>query len=833
MKKKLIRAGVLTAVFIVACIVISILTNRGNADMTADLGAAALPGLEFEVEGQNVNMLAGYVEEMDLTAMRDTITPIAADGSLKVKIDAYENQIQSLKYEVISLDGQRSLLKVSKKKPEAEMSLMLKEALTDEQEAVLKVTLNTGSRNVYFYTRIISPEGLNVKACMDFAKEFSDNAMGKEESYVAGLIESSDEGDNTTLQEVTIHSDVSQVTWGKLSPSLSGDIQTSIKETNSSYTSILYTYAVTCQEGEDKTEVYNVKEYFKVRNGEEKMYLLDYSRTMNQVFDGNGPEITEKGVDLGIAPADLPYLTNADGTIVSFVSERALWNYNKDADELSMVFSFTDSENKDPRSRYDQHEIKLINMDKEGSTTFAIYGYMNRGQHEGKVGVSIYYFDIQKNSVEEKAFIPSNKSYGIVKSDLGKLVYYSREENLLYVMVEGKLYKVNLSKGDKEIIVKGLQEGQYAASEDGKLLAYQKDGGLYDAGQITVLDLENGNSYEVSAGDNETIRPLGFIYSDFIYGAANKNDLGKTISGEKVLPMYKVEIRDSSNQIAKTYQVDQTYILDVFIEGNMLTMNQVMKNGDTYMSVAPNYITNNQEKEESNITLKSYTTDTKETQMRLAYEGGIKDKNPKILNPKQVLFESPITVGFDNTSQSGKYYLYARGELAGVYDKAGYAVQKAESLSGVVISSSQAYVWESSNRDLRHEIEGVEGFRIMEGESTLAAGVRTVLLKEGVSTDVQAELNAGKSPMDIINQYTEAEAIDLSGCTVEEVLYVINKDTPVIALTDSSNAVVLTGYGTAGVTYVDLSTGAANTVPMETVTEMTAGSGNTFISYIK
>lgn len=34
------------------------------------------------------------------------------------------------------------------------------------------------------------------------------------------------------------------------------------------------------------------------------------------------------------------------------------------------------------------------------------------------------------------------------------------------------------------------------------------------------------------------------------------------------------------------------------------------------------------------------------------------------------------------------------GELVGIYDKAGYAIQKAEKISGVVISSEQAYVWE-------------------------------------------------------------------------------------------------------------------------------------------
>ena len=54
-----------------------------------------------------------------------------------------------------------------------------------------------------------------------------------------------------------------------------------------------------------------------------------------------------------------------------------------------------------------------------------------------------------------------------------------------------------------------------------------------------------------------------------------------------------------------------------------------------------------------------------------------------------------------------KYYVYGVGELAGIYDKASYAIQKAQKISGVVISSDQKYVWEKGNRDLAYSIEDV------------------------------------------------------------------------------------------------------------------------------
>ena len=58
------------------------------------------------------------------------------------------------------------------------------------------------------------------------------------------------------------------------------------------------------------------------------------------------------------------------------------------------------------------------------------------------------------------------------------------------------------------------------------------------------------------------------------------------------------------------------------------------------------------------------------------------------------------------TSRSLKSTMYMEwGELVAIYDKAAYAIQRAEQISGVVISSEQAYVWEKGNRDLVYDTE--------------------------------------------------------------------------------------------------------------------------------
>lgn len=809
-KKRLIKAGILAGVFLIAIIVSSLLTNRGTADLTVDLSQPTLPRISFTVQGKNVNALAGHVDEMDITAMRDTITPMEENGTLQMTVDADGNEIQEIHYEVYSLDGADIYKKGEVKDlSDTTIQLDLNGALAEDvSEAVPKVILKVDKKDVYFYTRIERPDDLAVGECLNFAEDIHTKTFDKKNASELGeYLEPNEEGDNTTFQTVTIHSSSSQMTWGNLAPEISSDVEWSIKESNSVYTSLLAKYQVTCVGDDEEVETYNIKEFFRVRYSGDELYLLDYNRSMNQVFNGNKKVLNENGILLGITSSNVPYETNKNGTIVSFVQERDLWTYNQAADELSLVFSFANKEGHDVRSRYDQHEVRIISVEDNGSTAFAVYGYMNRGEHEGEVGVDVYYFDIDKNAVEEKAFIPSNKSFAIAEDELGKMVYYSHERQMLFVLAGGKLYQVDLEKNKQEVLAENLQEGQYTASDDGHLLAYQTNGSLEKATEIRVLNLKSGKETTVEAKDGETIRPLGFVASDFVYGRQRPADKGRTVAGEELLPMYELEIRDSKNKVVKTYSVEETYISDIFIEENLVTLNRVTKSGDTYTGTNQDYISNNEVRKESNITLESYSTDLKQKQMRLTYADGIEDQSPKILRPKQVMLEKAVTIAFDGKVKSDKYYVYGMGDLIEIYDKAAYAIQKAEQVSGVVISSEQSYIWEKGNRDLVYYTDA-QAFK---------------------RADDQSSFEACEEQM---KQYN-AKRVNLTGCTLSQVLYVINKGLPVIAMTDSSHAILLTGYSTTDVTYIDPDSGEEYTVSVNDMEAMTAGSGNTFIGYVK
>ena len=44
---------------------------------------------------------------------------------------------------------------------------------------------------------------------------------------------------------------------------------------------------------------------------------------------------------------------------------------------------------------------------------------------------------------------------------------------------------------------------------------------------------------------------------------------GKTVSGTKILPMYKLEICDKDTVVIKTYQEKNQFISDVFVEDGL------------------------------------------------------------------------------------------------------------------------------------------------------------------------------------------------------------------------------------------------------------------------
>ena len=248
MKKRVIKIGVLIIVFAAALVISSLVINRGSDDEIVDMGAPVLPRISFTVDNRQVNILSGYVGDMEITAMRDTITPLESDGTLQMNLEADGNEISSIKYEVYSLDGGETYKtgELENVTPEEPMALELNDALGESvQEAVLKVILTVGEEDISYYTRIERPDEITAAGALEFAQDFHTKALEKSAAEeLAVYLEPGEESDNSTYQTVNIHSDITHIQWGDLNPEVQGEVRWSIKESNSVYTSLLAKYQV-------------------------------------------------------------------------------------------------------------------------------------------------------------------------------------------------------------------------------------------------------------------------------------------------------------------------------------------------------------------------------------------------------------------------------------------------------------------------------------------------------------------------------------------------------------------------------------------------------------
>lgn len=829
-KERTIKIAILSVVFILAIIVFSYWTNRGNADMAADMGSATLPTISFESEGKEVNLLVGHKRDMNVVAMRDTITVYGQDASLKAKIQHNEKGIDSFKYEIYTLDGKELLYESTIEEVGDTVNLKLGSGLGKDEEGVLRITLTYGEDTLYYYTRIIKDQDYHVKECLEYVEELHNNMIkGQNEDSVKKVMESNSQGNNSTLQHVTIHSDLNHVMWGDLKPQLVSEPYYEIKEAKAAYTSVQLHYQVKCAGDNNKEEIYQVKEFFKVAYGTKRVYLLEYDRTMEEEFNTANVVLSSKGIILGIAQENLPHKINQEGTIIAFVQANELWSYNKESDAFSLVFSFAESEKADERNLTDNHSIQILSMEDNGNMTFSVCGYMNRGVHEGESGLVIYYYNMSQNAVKEEAFIPSRESHAVIEKDLNDLAYYSEEQNVLYAMVDGTLLKVNSRKNEQTVLIEGLEKGEYVSSLDGHLLAYQRTVGEQEVTE--VWNFSNDSKWQVPMEAGQIAVPLGFVGDDFVYGIAMKENAGHDVAGTAVQAMHRLEIRNTEHELVKTYEKENVYILDATIENNMITLRQGKKNGTVYTETEEDYITNNTATNDF-VSLESYWTDLKETQYRFTFTKGIQDKKAKILKPKQVLQERPMVLEAENQTSENYYYVYGHGEAVGVFEEPGKAIALAEELSGVVISPKQNYVWEADNRVAWYRNFEIDRFTPKDGETTLAACLRKVLSYEGKKADAVSQLET-KSAEQILSEQLGTEVIRFHDCSAKDMFYLIDTGVPVIALKNSSSAILLIGYDAKTVTYVEPSSGSIFTSAIEKVDEMLAGSAHTFIGYVK
>ncbi|WAJ24285.1 hypothetical protein [Lacrimispora xylanolytica] len=818
MNRMIKKIAVLSAVFVAATAVYFVwnqkTTEKKDVMVYTSMDEASLPVVYTDMYGRKMNLLHGYTQDMKQTVSREALTLLPADRSLNLQISDYSGSINGISYEVRSLDMERLVERTTvetwnQADDGVSVSLPIQNLLTKDKEYLLVLDLDTSSKgNLLYYTRIMWTDNSNAKDMIDFAVDFTTKTFNYEQAKeLTTYLESNDTEDNSSLSHVSIRSSFSQLTWGGLSVTPVGDIQATLKDLNGIMCSVQLKYQVARGEG-DSRELYEVEDNFTMKWDSRRIYLMDFNRDTSQVFSGQRELFAGKRILLGIIdPEEVRTAKSPSGNQIAYVVNRDLWTFDQKGEHGVKVFSFRSKADDRIRSGYDQHDIKILSVGDNGDVNFLVYGYMNRGIHEGSMGIAMYQYSSQNNAIEERFFTPITLSYEMLKEDMDQLAHLG-SNGMLYLMADRSVYGIDLNSNEYMVLADSLMEGGYAVSGTERHFAWQEGSDIYGAGVIHLMNLDTGIKREIAGGDHDLYRPLGFVGDDFIYGIANEGD--KWMENGRILdaPMHRIEIMDQTGKILKEYEQENVYISDVSVDESRIHLTQVAKSLDqSYAASKRDTIVCNQEITNDEIEgVGSASTQDRKKIYFIQLSKDTQSKDVRITVPKKVAYETTEVVELkgNQKTRENRYYAYSGSHFLGSRRDFTDALALAFDRMGVVTDQNQEILWNRVNRPpIRNMKDPMKNGAVFLQNLEDFNGERTK--REGVLM------------------------IDARGCTLNQVLYFVGKGCPVAAFTGQGGYLLISGYDQYNVTLYNPSTGDSQKMGINDASSFFTEKGNDFV----
>ncbi|MFT4107126.1 MAG: hypothetical protein QM657_15335 [Lacrimispora sp.] len=819
MNRMMKKVGILSAVFIAAIAVYFMWEQKSeeksDAMVYTSMEEASLPVVYTEMFGRKMNLLHGYTQDMKQAVSREALAVLSEDGSMDINVSDYGSSLQGIEYEVRSLDLSRlvertSLAEWKQEEGEIRARLPIQNLLKKDKEYLLILTLNTSDKGkLFYYSRIMWTDNANAKEMIDFALDFTTRTFDYEQAReLTTYLETSTSEDNSSLGYVSIRSSFSQLTWAGLDMKPEGEIRATLKDLNGIMCTVQLKYNVSRALEDGTSELYEAEDNFTMKWDSRRIYLMDFERNTNQVFSGQKELFSGKRIMLGIAGNDQMRMEKSpSGTSLAYVVNRDLWTFDQNSGHGIKVFSFRSGEDDGLRSSYDQHDIKVLSVSDSGDVDFLVYGYMNRGIHEGSMGIAMYQYKNENNAIEERFFSPVTLSFELLKEDISQLAHLGTN-GMLYLMADQAVYGIDLNSNEYMVLADSLIEGGYAVSSTERHFAWQEGRGLYGSGVIHFMDLDTGVKRDISGGEKNLYRPLGFVGDDFIYGITREGDMWVQNNRPKDAPMYRIEIVDQEGKLVKEYEHENVYIADVSVEDGRIHLTQVVKTGEqSYMPSRPDTIVSTQELSDGTLEGIGWYADQDRRKLYFVQlEKDAVSRDVKITVPKKVSYETTgiVELKAGDRTQEGRFYAYGGGHYLGSSRDFTDALELAYEKMGVVADQTQEVVWNRVNRPPSRNIK-----------EPLKAAVPFVNGLEGFSGN---------------RSYGEGILLmDARGCTLSQILYFIGRGCPVAAYTGQGGYVLISGYDQYNVTIYNPQTGDSQKMGLNDAAAHFAGLGNDFV----
>ncbi len=822
---------------------VAIISTRETQKKYEKMQQASLPLVRLSfLSGQYESELHGYVNRMEDQKMRDLIVPLSEDREISLTIDKYGNTVKTLHYQLKSTDGTEYIdggsIDLRKEiGSTASLKLQFSQLLSSGSEYQLVLSLETGEKTIYYYTRVLYAKTQYSAELLSFVEEFSEATFDREKAaeFLVNYIQPDPNAETTDYSYTNIHSKYTMLTFGQLQVKRGSDVLLRIQELEPTQASVNLSYTMQIQT-EEGTRNFTVHEFFCVRYRSEKVYLLDYYRTLDEIFNIERASRENGRILLGISEGATQIRNSDNHNYTVFVEDRSIWSFNSRTNAMSLIFSFDDDQDFSNRSSYDHHDVQVVKVQDDGTIDYMVYGYMNRGRYEGMAGICFYRYVAAENATKRLFFMPVQQSEQMLMMDLGNLAYVN-DSDVCYLRYGDGIYSIDLSSGESVEVSIRAYPGAYAMNEKGNVVAWQEGADPLYPERLVILNMDSQTTAVVNAPEHQFVKILDFIGDDVVYGFGQAEDsvIEANIDMQQLLSSVIIASTDEELKIQQEYAPSEQFILSAEVIDTRIVIRQGRKTADGTVEMMEDKVLLltqdiGRDDEKSMLMHRSAEPMKKEYYIQIGTVTAVDSQFSSVI-PRYEDSDDVNVIDLQHR-QAGVYYVYGHGRLLYVESEINKAIDEAYDVFGVVVDDKMHYLWTRGTRDLFKTIS-IQPQTVQDKDQTLAASLRILAAQEGYQLPaVEQDLADGKSPYEILNAVIGADsAVNLYGCSLQKTLYFINQGHPVMAVMGDREAVVISGYEIDSVLIYFPMTGETVKTEMAAAESYFAEHGNCFISY--
>ena len=278
------------------------------------------------------------------------------------------------------------------------------------------------------------------------------------------------------------------------------------------------------------------------------------------------------------------------------------------------------------------------------------------------------------------------------------------------------------------------------------------------------------------------------------------------------LPMESIRIINAQMQEETSYEKPGYYISEVQVEESRIHLSRVSKTGGSYIEAQPDTIVCNVSMGPGELEgIGWYASADKGKLYFVQLSQEIRStRNVRISVPRKIRDSESDILELKSNYQVKKleFYAYSGGHLQKITTDFSEAMQKAYEKMGVVTDGNHRILWSRVNRGTVKNIKDpVSVFALVERQ--LENFSASCILEDGLMI------------------------LDARGCSMQQLLYFIDQNMPVLGFTENGSYLLLCGFDQYNVTVYDPASGETYKAGLNDSTEFFRRRGNDFICAVR